>query len=418
MAQVGSPALSPDGKEIAFQVRRFDLEGDESWCEIWLMDADGSHQRQMTQGKHMDTGPRFSPDGKTLLFSSNRAGASQLFVMPVDGGEPKQLTDFPPGVADPLFSPDGNWLAVSADVYPECGADPEKNEEPEGKLSVHVADELLYRHWTSWKDGRVTHVLLLDAHSGKVVKDLTPGRFDSPTFSLGGERGYDFSPDGKELCFVSNHDAQQAESTNADLWVVPLDGTLSETSARNLTAANEGWDGAPLYSPDGKYLAFVSQETPGYESDLRRLAVLERSSGKVRYLTSRAGFDDWVEDLRWTPEGRSILFNADPDAHGHRGRPGRGLLQRIQRDIDATKQSGVENPCASLQQVAGSKRVAARHSERPRDDIRGDCAGPFDRNLPDDLSRPGVDRDCEVHSVIDGHFPDFGCGEREAFSPV
>src|SRR6185436_19912403 len=312
--QVGAPALSPDGTLVAFQVRRTDLAADKSWSEIWLMNTDGSNQRQMTQGEHMDTGPHFTPDGGSILFSSNRAGAGQIYVMPIDGGEPRQLTKFPPGVADPVFSPDGKYIAVSSDVYPEAGIDADKNEEKEGKLSVHVADELLYRHWTSWRDGRVTHVLLVDAASGEVLKDMTPGHFDAPTFSLGGERGYAFSPDGKELCFVSNHDAKQAESTNSDLWVVPVEGAITEGSARNLTDANDGWDGAPLYSPDGKRIAFVSQATPGYESDLRRLAVLERASGKVRYLTSREGFDEWIGEIDW--EGRDrLLFSAD-----HHGR--------------------------------------------------------------------------------------------------
>jgi dipeptidyl aminopeptidase/acylaminoacyl peptidase len=308
--QVGAPALSPDGRRVAFQVRRYDLERDVSWCEVWLMGADGSDARQMTRGEHQDTAPQFTPDGGSLLFSSNRAGATQLYVIPIDGGEPRQLTKFPPGVADPVQSPDGKYIAVSADVYPEAGIDAAKNAEPSGKLSVHVADELLYRHWTSWRDGRATHVLLVDAKSGEVVKDMTPGRFDAPTFSLGGERGYAFSPDGKELCFVSNHDAKQAESTNADLWLVPVEGTLGEGSARNLTDANDGWDGAPLWSPDGKHIAFVSQATPGYESDLRRLAVLERASGKVRYLTERDGFDDWIGELAWAGDG-GLVFSAD-----------------------------------------------------------------------------------------------------------
>jgi dipeptidyl aminopeptidase/acylaminoacyl peptidase len=308
--QVGAPSLSHDGTKVAFQVRRQDLDADESWSEIWLANADGSDARQMTQGRHVDTAPQFTPDGRSLLFSSNRDGANQLYLMPIDGGEPRQLTKFPTGVSDPVFSPDGRFLAVSADVYPEAGIDAEKNEEPEGKLSVHVTDELLYRHWTSWRDGRVTHVLLVDAASGEVVKDLTPGRFDAPTFSLGGERGYAFSPDGKELCFVSNHDEKQAESTNADLWVVPVDGDITESTARNLTDANDGWDGAPLYSPDGRHIAYVSQETPAYESDLRRLAVLERASGKTRYLTSREHFDDWIGDLAWDGDD-ALVFSAD-----------------------------------------------------------------------------------------------------------
>jgi dipeptidyl aminopeptidase/acylaminoacyl peptidase len=311
-ATVGSPSISPDGKLVVFSVRRYDLEKDESWSEIWVVGADGSNPRQMTQARKSDTSPQFLPHGDAILFTSNRTGTSQLHVIPVAGGEARALTSFPTGVADPVVSPDGRWIAVAAEVFPEVGADAARTKElldaAEGsKLAVHVADDLLYRHWTSWKDGRATHVLLVDAASGEVVRDLTPGPFDAPTFSLGGERGYDFSPDGEELVFVSNHDAKQAESTNADLWVVPVDGS---GEAVNLTDANDGWDGAPLYSPDGRWIAYVSQETPGYESDLRRLALYDRAARSTRYLTSRDGFDDWVEDLRFLP-GDELLFQAD-----------------------------------------------------------------------------------------------------------
>ncbi len=311
--QVGAPALSPDGALVVFQVRHYDLEADKSWTDLWRMQVDGSGLRQMTQGEHQDSGPRFTPDGRSILFTSNRAGASQLFVMPVDGGEPRQLTRFPTGVSDPVLSPDGRFVAVSAEVYPEAGIDAQKNEEPEGKLSVHVADALLYRHWTSWRDGRATHVLLVDAQTGDVLKDLTPGPWDAPTFSLGGGHGYAFSPDGKELCFVSNRDPDPAESTNADLWVVPVEGEVTEQSARNLTDANDGWDGAPAWSPDGRWIAYVSQATPGYESDLRRLALLERATGEVRYLTERDGFDDWVGEIAWDGND-ALVFSADRQA--------------------------------------------------------------------------------------------------------
>ncbi len=318
-ATVGSPTISPDGEHVAFSVRRYDLEKDESWSEIWLMDADGSDPRQMTQGRKHDTNPQFTPDGEEILFVSNRSGEGQLFLIPLAGGEARQLTDFAAGVADPACSPDGRWIAVTSEVFPECAADAAKTKElldaaEKTKLAVHVADDLLYRHWTSWRDGRVSHVLLVDAQSGKIVKDLSPGPYDAPTFSLGGERGYDFSPDGKELVFVSNHDARQAESTNADLWVVPLEGEVSGSSAVNLTDGNDGWDGAPLYSPDGKHIAYISQETPGYESDLRRLALYDRATKRTRYLTSREDFDDWVEDVRWASTDE-LLFQAD-----HRGR--------------------------------------------------------------------------------------------------
>jgi len=314
-AFVGSPHLSPDGTSVAFTVRRYDLHGGESWSEIWIMRADGSGQKQLTYGRHNDSSPTFSPDGKSLVFVSDRSESSQLHVLPLAGGESKQLTEFAPGVSGPVWAPDGRYIAVTSEIYPECGVDGEctveiRSDRAEGKLNVHVADELLYRHWTSWHDGVRHHVLLVDAKSGDVVKDMTPGDWESPVFSAGGGRGYDFSPDGKELAFVSNREPEQASTTNADLWLVPVEGATTEASAVNVTDANDGWDGTPRYSPDGQKIAFLSQERAGYESDLFRLAIFDRQSRKVRYITDRA-FDRWVDEIEWS-QGSDALFASVP----------------------------------------------------------------------------------------------------------
>ena len=119
---------------------------------------------------------------------------------------------------------------------------------------------------------------------------------------LGGGRGYDFSPDSKELTFASNRQAEQATSTNSDLWTVPIEGEITEESAVNITAANKGWDNRPLYSADGKYIAYLSQEKPDYEADFFRLALFDREAGTTRYLIERPTFDNWIDDMAWTSE--------------------------------------------------------------------------------------------------------------------
>jgi dipeptidyl aminopeptidase/acylaminoacyl peptidase len=333
--RVGAPALSPDGGLAAYVLAHHDLEAGESWSELWLVATDGSSApRRLTHApgkKGTVSSPFFSPDGERLLFLSTRGDGQQIHALPLAGGEATQLTDWPCGFSDPVISPDGRFIAAAVEVYPECGADGGCNQAREeqrsgGKTKVHVADELLYRHWTSWRDGRVAHVILFDAETGAALRDLTPGPFDSPTFSLGGDRGFAFSPDSRELAFVSNRDADQAQSTNADLWVVPLEGG----EPRNLTAANRGWDGAPLYSPDGTRIAFVSQETPSYESDLRRLSVLELSTGAVRRVTHRGNFDDMVVDMAWSADGRALVFEAE--------RRGRTPLYRVDLSTGAIEE--------------------------------------------------------------------------------
>lgn len=317
-AVVGAPALSPDGRRVAFAVKRHDLQAGRAWSELWCMEADGGGLRQLTAGAS-DGDPVFSPDGRRLLFTSSREGGGQLWTLDLEGDEPRRLTDWEPGFGSAAWSPDGRWIAATSEVFPDVPLEAAAQRARAAALApagveVHVADDLYYRHWTSWADGRRTHILLLDARSGAVCRDLTPGDFESPTFSLGG-RGFAFSPDGRELVYVSNHDADEASSTNADLWLVPLEGEITPDTARNLTAANRGWDGAPLWSPDGRTIAYISQATPGYESDLRRLALLDRATGATRVLTDRDGFDHWVDDMRWTADAQALVFEAQ-----HHGR--------------------------------------------------------------------------------------------------
>jgi dipeptidyl aminopeptidase/acylaminoacyl peptidase len=314
-AFIGAPAASHDGERIAFAVTRYDLEAGKSWSEIWMMGVDGSGLRQMTRGQHQDTSPIFSPDGRQLLFASDRDGASQLYLMPVDGGEPRALTDFPTGVSHPVWSPDGRWIAVQSEVYPECGADAECNRTiadavAAGPLTVRTTDELLYRHWTGWREGRFSHVLLINADTGRAVRDLTPGRWDSPTFSVAGG-GFAFSPDSRELCVVSNHDPVPARSTNSDLWIVPVDPEIVDPKTVNITDSNDGWDGSPAYSPDGRFIAYRSQATPGYESDLYRVGLYDRRTKTTRYLTDDRSFDNWILDLRWSQDSSSLFFSGN-----------------------------------------------------------------------------------------------------------
>ena len=309
LRQMADLTLSPDGATIAFTVTTRDLPKAQSASHIWMMSAGGGAPRQLTLHEKGESAPAFSPDGKQLAFVSSRDGTANLYVLSLDGGEARKLTNISTGVADPLWSPDGKWIAFSSDVYPECGADDACNKKvaerwSKGKLQAHMADALLYRHWTEWKDGKRTHVLLADGANGG-VRDLTPGDFDAPPFQLGGQLQYDFSPDSAELVFVSNHDPQPASSTNNDLWLVPVSGA---GQPKNITPSNPAFDGNPQYSPDGRYIAYRLQKQPGYESDLFRLAVYDRTAGSLRVLTE--SFRNWVEEFHWAADSKSIYFSA------------------------------------------------------------------------------------------------------------
>lgn len=304
---IEDPQFSPDGKRIAFVATEDDLSAGTSHAAVYVMDSDGGNQRRLTSNADRDTHPRWSPDGTEILFLSTRKKGAQAWVIPLQGGEPKQLTDFSAGVGDPAWL-GGGGIVFDADVYPECGADDGCNKHTEetwssGPLQAHMADGLLYRHWTAWRDGKRTHILRFD-RSASTYTDLTPGEFDSPPFSLGGV-GFALSPDGREVCFVSQRDGMDATSTNKDLWRVPAAGG----EPANMTAANKAYDGDPAYSPDGKYIAYRTQFVPGYESDRFRLALYDRSAGTTRVLAEK--FDNWVDDVQWSPDSRTIFFTAD-----------------------------------------------------------------------------------------------------------
>lgn len=312
---VGDFAVSPDGKQVAYVTTHTDLARGKRWSHIWLLSLPDGQARQLTQGEHSNRQPRFSPDGRFLAFVSDREGKTpQLFLLPLAGGEPRKLTSFPEGVSDPVWHPSGKFLAVTAQVYPECGTDTVCHQKiadglEKGPLAAHLADDLLFRHWDSWRDGLFAHILLVNVEDGSLT-DVTPGAFDAPTFSLGGEPGYAFAPDGQALVFVSNHDPDPALSTNADLWWLPLDDQgRPQGEAKNLTAGNRGWDGHPAFSPDGRLLAYRTQRTPAYESDLFRLAVYDVKAGSSRVVSE--SFENWIVDHRFSADGKAIIFKAE-----------------------------------------------------------------------------------------------------------
>jgi dipeptidyl aminopeptidase/acylaminoacyl peptidase len=302
--------VSPDGRSVIYAVTTSDLPRAKRVTHIWMMNIDGGNPRQLTSGEKGESSPAFSPDGKWISYISSKEGSSQIYLLPAGGGEAKKLTSISTGVSDPLWSPNNKWIAFSSDVYPECGGDDACNKKiadtwSKGPLKAHTADSLLYRHWTEWKDGTRTHTFLANTATGE-VKDVTPGDYDSPGFQLGGPLQYDFSPDGKEFVFVSNHNKEPASSTNNDLFMIPL--ADPKAPYRNITASNAAYDGSPKYSPDGKYIAYRMQKQPGYESDLFRLAIYDRASGTSTVLTE--SFRNWVDDLQWSSDSKSIYFAA------------------------------------------------------------------------------------------------------------
>jgi dipeptidyl aminopeptidase/acylaminoacyl peptidase len=308
LRRLGAFSVSPDGRRVAFAVSTPDVEANASRSAIWIVDSGGGEPRRLTSGEKRDSDPRFSPDGRRLAFLSNREGGSQIWVLELSGGDPTKATSFPTEIGGFTWSPDGKWFVVTSDVFPDCAdaACLEKTlkARAEAKVKARVAERLLYRRWDSWKDGTRTHIWKVPAAGGAAV-DLTPGDRDAPPWAVGGGTDWDVSPDGRDLVYASNPDRDEALSTNADLWVVPFAGG---GAPRNLTASNPAFDGSPRFSPDGRWIAYRAQRRPGLEADRFRLMLLDRASGQIRGLTE--DFDFWVEDFRWAPDSKSLVYAA------------------------------------------------------------------------------------------------------------
>jgi dipeptidyl aminopeptidase/acylaminoacyl peptidase len=308
MHRVGEPQISPDGKWIAYTLATPDLDANRNASNIWIVATAGGAPVQLTRSGH-DSSPAWSPDGKTLAFLSSRSGDSQVYLLTMDGGEPQAFTHISTGADIVKWSPDGRTIAFISSVYPDCKDDAcnkaREDEKEKNKVKAHVAEHLLYRHWDHWQDDKRSHLFVVAVDGSSAPRDLTLGaNYDVPPDQRGGPEDINFSPDSKELCYTAVTDKIEAISTNGDLFTVPVGGGESK---RITTQA--GFDGNPVYSPDGKYIAYHAQLTPVYEADRWRVMRYERATGKIEDLS--AGFDRSADNLQWSPDSQWIYFSAE-----------------------------------------------------------------------------------------------------------
>lgn len=312
---VGDPVVAPNGSRIAFTVSNYNMKKGESWTNIYVMDANGKNKKAITDGMNSNYNPMWTSDGKTLYYVSTDSGTPQVYRYSFATGKSEKITNFSMGVDAPVLSPNNNLIAFAAKVYPKCGANSRCNKEIDstaqnGPIQAYLADHLFFRHWTSYAAGKVSHIIIYNIDK-KNYTDVTPGNYVAPTFMLGGGVGYNFSPDSKELCYVSKHIKHPEASTNSDLFIVPVTGGKSV----DITKSNKAWDGWPVYSPDGKYIGYRMQKIPNYESDLFRLAIYNRKTGETKILTGTHNFDNWIDDFKWAPDSKSIYFMGEVKAY-------------------------------------------------------------------------------------------------------
>ena len=320
MDRVGAAVVSPDGRTVVFPVVSTDVDANKRSSSLWRVAADGSDLRRLTDAAGAKDGePHFSPDGKWVWFVSNRSGVYQVYRIAIDGGEAEKMTDEPQDVANLAISPDGKTLAYSMDAFPDCAdaaCTKKRLDDAAAKKSTgQLYDSMFVRHWDTWANGTRTHLFTRPAPAAPSVAsvDVMKGMdADSPSKPFGDATEYTFTPDSKSLVF-SARDVGPSEpwSTNFDLYLAPVDGSAKP---RDLTAANLAWDTHPMFSPDGKTLAYLAAKQPGAESDRLRIMTMAWPGGAPKSIAEN--FQTDPGEIVWTHDGRAFLVCGDD--HGRR----------------------------------------------------------------------------------------------------
>jgi dipeptidyl aminopeptidase/acylaminoacyl peptidase len=320
MKRVAAPAVSPDGKWVAYNVTTPDLAANKNFTDLWISPVDGGAPRRLTTHAAFDGNPVWSPDGKWIAFESTRSGTSQLWLISPEGGEARQFTTLATGASEAVWAPDGASIAYISEVWPEFSDQPFRtsdslnacrlDERERGKVRGRIFTQLYYRHWDEWVDGKRKHIFLQPLTGGD-PRDLTPGDRDavpkSTTFSAGTD--FAFSPDGKEIAYTASPlpTREEAWRTNYDIVTVPVTG-----GPPRLITTNPAADSHPRYSPDGRYLAYSAQRTAGYEADRWELMLYDRARQTTVSRTEK--LDASMTAPVWSADGATIYCESE-----HRG---------------------------------------------------------------------------------------------------
>ncbi len=307
LGRVDGPCVAPDGTKVLFGISYENLEQNKSNRELWVMNIDGSSQTRLTHTPSSESGAVWIDGGRSIAFLYPDAdGKSQVWVMNADGTDRRQVSRVEGGVSGFLFSPSEKKVVLignvkysrdAADIYPDLP-----------KATGRVIDDLMYKHWDEWVT-EIPHPFVGDFTGQEIVnvKDIMADEpFEAPMKPFGGVESFAWHPTEEMLVYVSRKKTglEYAVSTNSDLYIYHLQ--TGET--RNLTEGMMGYDTMPAFSPDGNYLAWLSMEHDGYESDKNRLFVLDCHTAVKTDLT--ADWDYTIDEFAWNPDSKSLWFIA------------------------------------------------------------------------------------------------------------
>ncbi len=312
MKRIGSIDISPDGKFILFEVTSYDLQANKGNCDVYVSWADGSSVKALKNSEKNETNPKFRPGTDQISYLLD----GQIYLCSLEGSGEKKLTDIYSKVDNYVWADDGNKIIFTSSVYPNCetqDCDEKKDKDKDSsKVKASIFTELMYRHWDSWRGEKRSHLFLFEPGKDEYIDLTLNSRYDVPPLALGSDHDFIFSPEGSEAAFVMNTDDFLAASTNNDVFIINLNNLKSGSAAPyKRISQGKGNDYQPAYSPDGKYIAFISLKREGFESDKHDIFIYDRNSERLKSLTDN--LDLSAEQILWSVDSKYIYFNADKE---------------------------------------------------------------------------------------------------------
>ncbi len=309
--RVSEPKVSPNGRLIVYNVTRYNVSENKGNNDLWLVDINGKDAVQLTNTPFFESNARWRPDGKKIGFLSSESGSSQLWEMNADGTEKKQISNFEGGIYNFNYSPTMKHIYFSQEVELDMSLKKRYPDLP--KANALMYDELMMRHWNQWEDGSYSHVMYCSYDAGVLGKavDLMPNeRYDAPTMPFGGEEQMSWSADGKTIAYTCKKEvgAAYAVSTNTEIYLY----NIETGSTVNISQPNKGYDVDPRFSPDGKYISWLSMERAGFEADKNRIFVMDLTSKVITDITKP--IDQSADNILWSKDSKTIYFTSCVDA--------------------------------------------------------------------------------------------------------
>ncbi|NMA74369.1 MAG: S9 family peptidase [Bacteroidales bacterium] len=357
MGRVGSVAVSPDNSKILYSVSYYSVPEDKSNTELFIINADGSNNQQITKTPFAENSAVWIKEGSKIAYLSNESGSSQIWEMNPDGTDKKQLSDYKTPIEGFAFSPDAQKVLFIAQVPTvESTVD---NHPDLPKATGKVINDLMYKHWDEWvASAPHPFVADFDGHSLSNIRDIMEGElFQSPLKPFGGIEQLAWNTTSDKIAYTSKKKTglEYALSTNSDIYVFDLNTGASQ----NITEGMMGYDINPKYSPDGQFIAWQSMERDGYESDWNRLFVMNLETGEKQFVSE--SFQSNVDDYCWNAEGDGLYFIGTWHARTH--------IHFIDLNTLELKQITKGDYDYASVALGGDRLIAKRHSLSAADEI-------------------------------------------------